>query len=322
MHLAEIESITGHPERAPIAFDYFKDAYAGRLLELAIGGGRPVSLLKRSPFARLLEKPSVQRALSLVKNAVLRPAQLSTLGPETVQHYRITFGRWGSSPWDPYWDQTSRPGFNLVLQLNFPAEHDRAYRHLIRAKHAPFATDMHPVRTGDCLTLGWARLDADRDSGEALIEEVQSDWVRGAAAAAREALAWLGDGEPSDIGPDLAIDSSAAEVLTYVEQVLKPHLELWHEAVLCAAIWFLHEELGTRRIFFHDYDSSAPLKGMAPGAAPRSLYTALPRRFCFQRTKRAPAFISSCSHPTVQERLETKDLHWFVLEPSDWIRRL
>ena len=150
---------------------------------------------------------------------------------------------------------------------------------------------------------------------EALIEEGQSDWIHYAEAARREALDWLASGEPADLRPDPDLDASAIEILTYVESVLRPHAVIWHEAVLCAAIWFLCEELGVRRIFFHDYECGAWLKGASRALGPRSLYTDLPRRFCFRRTTRAPRFLSACPHPEVQRRLEA-GVHWFALEPS------
>jgi len=42
------------------AFQYQKDCYALSLLAHVIGGGRPISALRKGPFSRLLEKPSVE----------------------------------------------------------------------------------------------------------------------------------------------------------------------------------------------------------------------------------------------------------------------
>ena len=65
----------------------------------------------------------------------------------------------------------------------------------------PFEWWSHPVRQDGRHTLAWARMDVDLDAGEALIEEIQSDWIREAVSEWRRSrqvkdrqafLYWLG----------------------------------------------------------------------------------------------------------------------------------
>ena len=48
-----------------------------------------------------------------------------------------------------------------------------------------FDDPFHPVASGGELTLAWSRIDLDLDRGEALVEEIQSDWVRDAQSQSR-----------------------------------------------------------------------------------------------------------------------------------------
>ncbi len=306
----DVDAIVRAHGASPIAFSYFKDAYALKLLSYAIGGGRPLSMLRGGPFARLLEKPCVKPALARASNSVLTPACLRDAA-SAGERYFITLDRWGGmnkSEWRSSWYQTSRAGQNLVVQLDFPAAHDRAYRRLIRpAGEHPFVNDCHPARASEPFTLGWARLDIDAAAGEVLIEEVQSDWVRRADYWRKLAEDWLSDGEACDLSPDEDLDATAMEILVYVERALKPYARHWEECVLAAALEFAYEHLGLRRIYFHTWESGAVMKRLGRVfGPPRSLYTDLPKRFCFQPTKRAPRALRS------DPRARTLD--WYLLE--------
>ncbi|HVR21002.1 MAG TPA: hypothetical protein VMS65_14925, partial [Polyangiaceae bacterium] len=177
----DVDAILRAHEAHAIAFQYEKDCYALSLLAHVIGGGRPISVLRAGPFARLLEKPIVKRALAHAVNGMLTPKCLERALPPRREDFRVTLGRWGGkSERDrrSRYYQTSRPGLSLVLQLNFPESHDRAYRKLVRPGRAhPFLTRAHPVRLEEPFTLAWARLDFDAEADEVLVEEVQCDWV-------------------------------------------------------------------------------------------------------------------------------------------------
>ena len=58
--------------------------------------------------------------------------------------------------------------------------------------------------------------------------------------------------------------------------------------MLCAALRFIVHGLGLRTIYYHSPVSGTRLKRMKD--APVSIYTALPRRFCFERTTAVPSF--------------------------------
>lgn len=59
--------------------------------------------------------------------------------------------------------------------------------------------------------------------------------------------------------------------------------ELWDQAILSATLFFLVEELGIRDIWYHQWETGNLLKAMdRRWLSPRSLYTRLPKRFCFR----------------------------------------
>lgn len=277
-------------------YRYQKDEYALRVLLHVIGGGRPICDLRRGPFARLLQKPALQRVLARAAGGVLTPALLrEALLPDSPE-YQLTLARWGGAEpddWSSPYYQTSRPGQNLVLQLNFPSAHDRAYQALVQPHGGhPFVQYCHPVRWYAPYTLAWARLDIDFDSDEVLIEEVQCDWVREALVFMRRAEAALQSGDPPHLPFHDELKASATQLLSYVERVLLPHARVWEECVLCAAVDFAYSRLGARVVYFHTYEGGLRMKRLSPRRGPpRSLYTELPERFCFSRTRVAPRIL-------------------------------
>jgi len=53
----------------------------------------------------------------------------------------------------------------------------------------------------------------------------------------------------------------------------------------------LRHELGVRRIFYHTHNSGSMLKSIYGSKPPRSIYTVLPRKFCFTETDERPEFL-------------------------------
>jgi len=205
-------------------------------------------------------------------------------------------GTWGGSGyWNQDWYQNSRPGYNLVLHLNFSGKHNQPYHRLMQPEDDwhPFLGYGHP-RADDELTLAWARLDVDLDDGVALIEEIQNDWIRKARSLEKRLASWLEhktDYVRRFLLPRYLPGGSAEAFRRYLDDILRPHEQLWDEAMLSATLWFLRNELGIRRIFYHTFASGNRLKGIDYTMPPRSLYTRLPRRFCFQETDEAPGFL-------------------------------
>lgn len=285
------EEILASLGREGIVFRYFKDRYAFQLLAYAAAEGKSLSEMRRGRFRPLLQKAEVRRVLGTRGGRGVDWELLDTYFPARTEDYVLTFGVWGGDE-DDTWYQTSRPGFNVVVQLNFPPAHDRAYRRYIDPyEDGPFVATCHPINEDGRNTLAWSRLDIDMDQGEALVEEIQSDWIRGAEAAGRTALAHLVEGE---VAPPWWLDyegCDAAQVYRYVEYVLADHRRLWDQAVLAASLWLLRERLGIRRIYMHTADDGWKLKRIRRRQPPRSLYERVPRSFCFERVLGAPAFL-------------------------------
>lgn len=307
--------------RGRTLFHYFADRYALYLLSRMVRGGRTVAEIKASRFAKLLQRPAV-RALAAAKgDGMLRPEDLDSVWAARPECYLLTLGTWGPEKrhhWNRFHHQTSRPGVNLVLQLNFSALHNKPYRDLIRpGERRPFESAWHPIARRGFHTLAWARLDVDLDTGEALVEEVQTDWLRFAADARQRADHLLASAETRRaiervFFGGVKIDPRAMR--TYFDEVLDVHLRLWDEALLTAVLWFLAEELGVRCVFYHDFDCGCRLKGMKGMLPPRSLYTRLPQRFCFDKVQEAPEFMSAAPTRTLKTLARAGQLRFWRME--------
>jgi hypothetical protein len=312
MHPHDVAAILRAEGSAPIPFAYRKGDYALQLLLLAIGGGRSIAALRQGRFARLLEKPELRQVLACSRG-LLAPERLSRALSEPRESFPLTLSRWGcgesrARDYASAYYQTSRAGQNVVLQLNFPTTHDRAYRRLIEPRdEQPFVYTSHPARDSEPFTLAWVRLDVDLDAAEVLIEEVQCDWVRNARYFGRLADEWLSEGEPAALPFDAELGGTAPRVRVYLEQVLAPYAALWAECALAAAIAFVYERLGLRRIFFHTFESGILMKRLR-SEPPRSLYTDLPRQFCFRETRTAPRVLRH------DRRVRERAPSWFELE--------
>jgi hypothetical protein len=291
MNRTDAETLLAALSGERVVFPYFRDRYALQLLAYAACEGRRPFELRRGRFRPLLQKPAIRSVLHERGGRGVDWRLLDTWFPRGTEPYELTFALWGHEVEDPRY-QTTRAGFNLVLQVNFPRSHDRAYRRYVapRSGH-PFVLPWHPVRTRGLQTMAWARIDLDPAGGEALIEEVQSDWIRDAEAAGAAALANLAEGHfetPAWLGD---VGGDAADLHRYVEHVLRPHRRLWAEATLAASLWLLRERLGVRRIYMHTPESGAALKRIGGVPPPRSVYDRLPRAFCFGRGDAAPRFL-------------------------------
>ena len=298
---------------------YFKDKYALDLLALYAGAGVKISTLKKSPWAFLLDKPLVKEIVAGMPEKSLSADTLSACWPGPVFAFTLGLAEWGT--YRKYrhdtLEQTSRPGLNLVLQLNFGQHHNRQYRQLMQPSddYPLFVNDCHPVNAEKDFTLAWARLDLDLDTGEVLVEEIQTDWLRYASsmykwvtrvvAVSQERLKnyWFCRSQERSYG----------SFRQYHEKVLPPYAEVWDEAMLAAVIWFVRQELGIRRVYYHTFESGNRMKHITDELPPRSLYTKLPRRFGFRETDVAPQFI--CNTPYLKRKQASiAQLSWFVLD--------
>ncbi|MEM8547200.1 MAG: hypothetical protein AAGF46_03455 [Pseudomonadota bacterium] len=282
MDCAEAREIISCLPQGYTPFWYFRDRYALLLVSML---GDPISKrdIEASPCTRLLDKTAVKTVLGRHGGkAVPRDAFVLTADASTLV-YSLTLDTWGSDR--ARWVQTTRRGFSLVLQLNFPKEHDNIYRRLIDPEgKLPFVYDDHPVKTRRENTLAWSRMDIDLASGEALIEEIQSDWIRYAI--------WMRNrAQQARVGVQRrGVQIRKEDLFQYCQHELVKY-ERWEETMLAATLWFLIQELGVRRIFYHTHDSGAALKRTGRRKPPRSLYTKLPARFCFRASDQRPAFM-------------------------------
>lgn len=296
MDTAAVEEVLACLPAGRTLFPYYKDRYALMLLANAAGNGIGVAELKRRRIGALLGRPAVREVLARCGDGRLRADDLHGHWPAGHEQFLLTASRWGCGPHDREarlaWWQTSRPGWNLVLQLNFSTAYEQALAACLDGSRDPLGVNfpLHPVRIRGRdrfyrQTLAWARIDLEFDDDVALIEEVQSDWIRWVGDALERWLASREGGDPTS-------RRGEAAVRTFLEERLPHYRALWQEAMLAATIAFIRDELGIRTVYFHTPQSNRVVKGLSgSGEAPRSIYTALPRRFCFERTAEGPVFI-------------------------------
>ena len=302
-------------------FHYFRDRYALMLLSQFVGDALPIRDIKQSPYAKLLANPLVKPIVERQGGGVIGADMLSSVWPEQPECYLLTLGKWGADSrkkgWWRGYHQTSRRGTNLVLQLNFSRKHNKPYEDLIQSgDESPFAYSEHPIARRGFHTLAWARFDTDMENGEALIEEIQSDWVRLAARGHTtiETLI-LNEAQRQEVVQTefrgVELDPKRLDI--YVKHVLSDHMGLWSEAMLSAAIWFLTAELGIKEIYYHDFESGNVMKGLSHSKPPRSLYTSLPKKFCFQSGFAPPEFLIAGNPKAFRAIMEREQVSFWKL---------
>lgn len=297
MHQQEFDQIVNRLPRGRTLFHYFRDRYALMLLEAAAGNGCSVAQLKSSRYGALLRKPIVRQILAAKGSARVDRSDFQSLWVEPHLTFRLSVGRWPlpDTRWCRCCAQMARPGVNLVLQLNLPQQHVQEMERALDESRDELQWACHPVASSPDFTLSWARIDYDADRREALIEEIQSDWVRDVA----------------DNGKSEVIDDDG-RWKRYMTESLQPYARLWSEATLAATLWFLRTELNVERVFYYTHATGNALKRFYDMKPPRSLYDDLPRRFCFERTHNGPLFLRD-SRPTrnVRKAMRDPELQWF-----------
>ena len=288
------------PEDA--AFSYYPDRESPWLLAHGMGATARVAELKSGQFGSLLRRPLVKpvvassggvvrqadllavahadRALRLPEAGVGAKAALEQAFAGPWQDYRVSLAEWGTGDVCWHYSQMSRKGGNLVLQLGFPSDHAVILGQLRqRVKRSDYEFTGHPIRTSGRPTLAWVRLDIDLETGTALIEEVQSDWVRWVAEDAE----YYARTSPQT--------REAKNMRTYAAELSRTYAKAWPTVALFAALVMLVDELGIRTIWMHQPAAGMVLKDIRGTHPPRSLYTQLPKRFCFEPVREAPPFL-------------------------------
>lgn len=287
------------PETMP--FYHYPDRHSAWLLAQAMPGDCPVRTLRQSRVARFLDRPLLRpavagcggtlrqrdvialahagRAVQMAGLSAGAMAALETAFSGVWRDHELSFTSWGTGPnWA--WHQISRPGGNLVMQLGFPSEHAAILgRHFRAPVRKTFEVPSHPIREQGRPTLAWVRLDIDLASGVALIEEVQSDWLREVRWQAEH----LRERDPQ---------SRQLKTLEGYEAGLRAaYAKGWAEVALLAALCLLVNEFAVRDIWMHQPGPGAVLKHIHSTHPPRSLYSDLPKSFGFRPKRDAPAFL-------------------------------
>ncbi len=293
-------------------FYYFKDRYCPVLLKYYAGQGKKISDIKSSRFSKLLNKPIAKKLLSNCGNGFISANDCDSLWDTKPDVFALTLSTWGGKDWK--YHQTSRPGVNLVLQLNFSNKHDQIYKEKIKpcGNYKPFDCCSHPTNKGNRNTLAWARIDIDFNGDEALIEEIQNDWIRYAKWELEEMEEILRKRPNATPSEDLyGINGSYQQLKSYVDE-LNYYLKIWPEAMLTAAISFIKEEIGINNIYYHSFETGAKLKHIGYTKPPKSLYTKLPEQFCFTKTKTVPKMLeTNSSTRRILKKIPSKE--WYQL---------
>lgn len=316
MNIEEINFLSSIYKNKVVPFWYYRDKYAVQLLTYAIEEKVKISALKASNKQFLLQKAPLKEITARLSGNQLSKSDLTNYLPKAWQHFNLTFHRWGG--YEKYhkhsWYQTTRPGFSFVIQLNFEAEHDALYHKLIAPipNQTPlFKTNGHPVsRKKMRLTLAWARLDLDLATGEVLIEEIQTDWIREVDSLVNRFKDSYKKREKEKIRDCWLrhyADTSLHNLKTY-QNYIAVYKKTWAEAIMSATFDFCVTELGIRNIYFHTYESGKTLKDCNP---PKSLYAKLPKKFGFVKTKEAPKFIQA--DKKIRKKIRKHGFWWWQL---------
>lgn len=294
-------------------FYYYRDKYALQLLKYHVKDSMKINELKSSRYQGLLNKQIVQNVLKDCGDSTLHTDRLLDQPVHDGKEFNYTISRWGE--YTPHrndsWFQTSRPGLSLVLQLNFDSWHNFKYHQLIKYDQVdPFVFICHPVSKKSQFTMSWTRLDIDLDRGEMLIEEIQNDWLREVNTLVKDLKEITKDKKTKRRGHWFFDYYKPSKFNDYVD-LLKQYQKIWDEATLSLAIHFAKKELGLNTIYHHDFDSGNVLKDLEYGKPPRSLYTSLPKRFCFEQTDEAPEMIQHDKY--MKKVLRNERLKWWKL---------
>lgn len=300
MEKETIEFIRSILPKGRTVFYNFPDRYALLLLEYAIGNDCiSVSDLRKTCFSALLQKSLVKKILAKSGSGIIKADDLKEWWPARPEAFRLTLGTWPDLDSKPSQsiDQITRWGWNLVLQLNFASSHKRRLQKIVSDWKQLLEYSIHPIAGGNELTLAWSRIDLDLDTGEALIEEVQSDWIRDVKYYAK------------DID-----DEDQEEWNKYFKEVLLVEAKKWPETMLTATIWFLLSELGLKHIFYHTHETGSVMKNIVGYHPPKSIYSKLPEKFCFRSTHNGPLFIRDSARRNMHRKFTDPKTKWYILD--------
>ena len=284
MDISTFSEVKNLLDISPQPFTYYKDQYAvDQLMRITRKGPKTVAELKKGRHRNLLTKPVVRQLLATIPDGKVTPERLQLNWWEKPFSFNRSLGRWGNPSYlRGNWPQLSRPGFNLVVQLNLTNKVVQMYQSRLGQGASLPCGFGHPVNS-DFPTLGWARLDFELDGDSVLIEELQSDLVRDVLFNADYART----AKEANLHPRYV-----KGIANFVKFEFAPYIRLWQEVLLAHTLDFIDRELGFRQVFLHTWEGGNHMKNLpANGAPPRSLYQQLPKRFGFQLTDETPDFL-------------------------------
>lgn len=311
----EIEYITKVVGSNQKQFYYFRDKYALQILRYHVKEHVRINELRNSTFRNLLDKEPVREMMGVAGSGSIRSGALDNYLPAEGRVFNYTLSKWGEyvQHRNDDWYQTTRPGLSLVLQLNFDSWHNYKYHQWIRKcdEDNPFEFDCHPIAETRNYTMSWCRVDINLDSGEALIEEIQNDWLREVQGLKCMLAKHLEKPEKKRLGHWFFSRYNLTDFQKYCTYI-EYYQRIWPEATLSLAIHFLKQEMGLDTIYYHDFDSGNHLKKIMHIKPPKSLYTKLPKKFGFDVTTEAPNFLKKVKY--LKKKLRNKDLRWWILK--------
>ena len=292
-------------------YHYYPDKYAVYLLKrlLSKKPRLPITVLRKSRWATLLNRPILKEVIANSGAGCINERALESCFLKCHEPYVLTLGEWGAKR-DWSWNQTSRPGKNLVLQLNLSEFWSCQFRKVVQQRPNCFFDCGHPLSEKRAITLAWARLDVDFDTDEVLVEEIQSDLIRYIGRMQRLANTAIRNGNQCFCYFSYEID--AREFLVFSSSFLDAFKKTWQEVMLAASIEFSFDELGVSNLYYHSFETGNVMKNLDYSFPPRSLYTDLPKRFCFENTTDAPKFLKE--EKKLKRKLKSiKDGRWFYM---------
>lgn len=292
----------------PLTFQYSEGTFAKILLDYTTKDGERIANIKNNRMGYLLNKPSIKKIVAQCGNGILDKDLLKEEWTEKTKIFSLSIGQWGileSKKKNCTYYQVSRPQKSLVLQVNFGGDHDNFfYSNFSKKQRVFFSEDLHAGHFKRN-SLGWVRIDLDLDSGESLIEEVQTDWMKTVLQLRKELKK-----ENSD---HLLVMNRPSACKSYVDYMLARYKN-WDEILLSSAIRFLKEELGMETIWYHTFESGRFYKMMPDySLPPRSLYTTLPKKMGFECVNEIPKILQECKELRRMNNV-AKDQKFFKLD--------
>ncbi|HAA10745.1 MAG TPA: hypothetical protein DCE41_03230 [Cytophagales bacterium] len=288
-------------------WNYYQDQFImHHLARLVKEEPMTVKRFKQSRYSGWLRKQILQEFLAKQLQGLITTESI-LMSPQVPQLFlTYSLGKWGGmGVLNRSHFQTTRVGFNLVLQVNLCKGLVNTFKRYVSKKAEMPKFWGHPVSDVHA-TLGWVRLDFDLGTDSILIEEIQSDLVRQLPKMMQRM-------KPRNPKGDETVSNG---IRKFLRREFEPYNRMWSEALLACALQFIDQELGFRQVYMHTWESGCVLKGISQRhGPPRSLYTQLPKKFGFVKQDKPPVHLYN-HHQLLnrREELQISEAKWWKLE--------